>query len=61
MEDPNNPKRNLRGIYNNKICELTKVNQITKHRKELHHMEIIVFCSGQMFGEERHLIIHKRK
>lgn len=24
-------------------------------------MEIMIFCNGQMFGEERHVIIHQKR
>lgn len=44
-----------------KICALTKNNQISQHRYEHVHMEVIVFCSGQIFGEERHILVHQKR
>jgi len=51
-------KRNLRGVFNMKICSLTKVDCLTQQKREHVNMEVLVFCSGQMFGEERHLLIN---
>jgi hypothetical protein len=53
---PASDQRNLRSVFNQKIRNLTKNNQLTwQGKKQTQQVDIMLFGSGQIFGEERHI------
>ena len=47
----------LRSVFNGKIGSLTNKSHLTQQHKHVIKEEVITFGEGQIFGEERNLII----
>ena len=54
-------KRSIRGIFNQKINNLTQKKALTNNTDILKDEDIFTLAEGQVFGEERFIEIYERR